>query len=145
MNYSCTVAALHVITSYSIHYTKLYDEQVDHDSQGAPQWLGRLFEHMAGQAVAGQRRLTDGRYGQGLVPQPAGMPLCQQLAGTADDGGIGHYGLQTADIAAVTAFAKRRDLNVADFPHVAVLAQEDAAVAEDAGAGAMVHAHQDGA
>ncbi len=44
----------------------------------------------------------------------------------------------------MTAFAKRRDLNVADFPHVAVFAQEDAAVAEDAGAGAMVHAHQDG-
>ena len=66
-----------VITSYSIHYTKLYEDQAAEDSQGgaAPAPMYQLEQHVAAQAHAGNQHhhppdmtRVDGREGaHGLV------------------------------------------------------------------------------
>lgn len=76
--------------------------------------------------------------------QTALVALLQQVANPLFNGGIGRDGLQTAEVAAVAAFAQRVDLNMANFANVAVAADKNAPVGDNPRPGTAVHAHQNG-
>ena len=122
----------------------MWVEQVNRDGDRFPEVTPHVLNHLAGQGIALVGRFADSFDRAVIRRQTALVALLKQVANPLFDGGIGRDGLQTAEVAAVAALAQRIDLNVANFADVAVPANKNAPVRDDARAGTAVHAHQDG-
>lgn len=104
--------------------TILWVEQVNGDGDRFPEVAPHVLNHLAGQGIALVGRFADSFDRAVIRRQTALVALLQQVANPLFNGGIGRDGLQTAEVAAVAAFAQRVDLNMANFADVAVAADK---------------------
>ena len=122
----------------------MWVEQVNRDGDRFPEVTPHVLNHLAGQGIALVGRFADSFDRAVIRRQTALVALLKQVANPLFDGGIGRDGLQTAEVAAVAAFAQRVDLNMANFADVAVAADKNAPVGDNPRPGTAVHAHQNG-
>ena len=104
---------------FSFHYFAgdddfLWVEQVNGDGDRFPEVAPHVLNHLAGQGIALVGRFADSFDRAVIRRQTALVALLQQVANPLFNGGIGRDGLQTAEVAAVAAFAQRVDLNMAN-------------------------------
>ena len=119
-------------------------EQVDRDGDGPAQVFSHVLDHAAGQFIPRHGSLAHLLDGDVLLLQRAQVAAADELLHLVDDGLVGGDGLEAAEVAAVAALAEGLDLDVAYLADVAVMTEEYLPLGDDAGAGALVDAHQDG-
>src|SRR5690348_17252769 len=97
-----------------------------------------MLDHFTRQRIPLIGRFADMGHLARLQRQCAGMALTQQMSYAIFNGAVGGNGFKAAKVAAVAAFTKGIDLNMADLADVAVAAKKDMAVSNNAGTGATV-------